>query len=362
MATYLSAIALAGAISMGLAASPASPWVVATPVSNLVTSKLASQSCHGDSGDLVKQAEAVRVAVAQSIAGDEAPDAPNAALASLPYSKAQKLVGFAVEGKHPAANDCVFLVTVHSDFAVGHGTSGANSKLVYPKYTVLIDVASGKSIGVTAGNDVIDLITGMHLKPAAEEKDFSELHVSVSGARVAGSVLKAEVTSTPKNDVTYNYQWMRDGQYIVGATKASFSLKESDIGHGINVKVTAQKPDYATATVKSEKKAIHADGEQVIPLKAGEYQGVIKGRTEVTANVPAVANESGAWVLSLKVCNAINVPVVGTEMAPAASTMMLCMGDKGKDESTLLKAIGKNSFTVKSETEFKIGEVTFTRS
>lgn len=71
--------------------------------------------------------------------------------------------------------------------------------------------------------------------------------LSVAGLTLSGWTAKAD---------RHQYQWLRDGKVIKGATKASYLLKAVDRKHRIQLRITAIKKDYVsgTYTTKATKK------------------------------------------------------------------------------------------------------------
>lgn len=46
--------------------------------------------------------------------------------------------------------------------------------------------------------------------------------------------------------MTYSYRWYRDGTAISGATGKTYTVKTSDRGHTLTVRLTATKRGYAS--------------------------------------------------------------------------------------------------------------------
>lgn len=61
--------------------------------------------------------------------------------------------------------------------------------------------------------------------------------VSVSGTAVEHQVLSAVVGADPDGNGTLNYQWLRNGVAIVGATAATYALQAADAGASVSVRV-----------------------------------------------------------------------------------------------------------------------------
>ncbi|MCL2788274.1 MAG: S8 family serine peptidase [Micrococcales bacterium] len=77
----------------------------------------------------------------------------------------------------------------------------------------------------------------------------------IAGKTVVGSKLKAKVAAwSPKAKLSF--QWYRNGKAIAKATKATYTVKATDKGAKLTVKVTGKKAGYATKTKTSKAKVI----------------------------------------------------------------------------------------------------------
>lgn len=74
--------------------------------------------------------------------------------------------------------------------------------------------------------------------------------VAISGNAVPGGTLTATASFTPA-PVTLTYQWFAGTTAITGATSATYSVKSTDVGKSLTVKVTGSKPGYDSITVPS---------------------------------------------------------------------------------------------------------------
>jgi bacillolysin len=77
--------------------------------------------------------------------------------------------------------------------------------------------------------------------------------VNVKGKLLVGKKLKAKVAGWSPGDVTYTYQWLRNGKAIKKAKGKKYKLTKKDKGKKLQVVVTASKPGYTSATVTSKK-------------------------------------------------------------------------------------------------------------
>ena len=112
-------------------------------------------------------------------------------------------------------------------------------------------------------------------------------HVMVSGVSMIGSVQVGQaigfrVDAYWPNNASLSYQWLRDGQAILGATGESYSVVVADYGHQLSLCVTAKYSGYTTQATSS-----------AATVKAGlapEYTATISGTAAVgeTLTTPMV--------------------------------------------------------------------------
>jgi Zn-dependent metalloprotease len=74
---------------------------------------------------------------------------------------------------------------------------------------------------------------------------------TISGKAVVGKKLKANTGSWNPADVSFAYQWLRNGNPIAGATGSKYKLKNADKGKRIAVRVTGSKPGFTAASATS---------------------------------------------------------------------------------------------------------------
>ncbi|TCB88754.1 beta-xylosidase [Micromonospora zingiberis] len=73
----------------------------------------------------------------------------------------------------------------------------------------------------------------------------------VKGKPKVGATLTAQPGTWSESGLTFQYQWLRDGRVISGATSRTYQPKNADVGHRLSVRVTAvraaTKPGVATS-------------------------------------------------------------------------------------------------------------------
>ncbi|MFE7506812.1 family 43 glycosylhydrolase [Promicromonospora sp. NPDC057488] len=78
---------------------------------------------------------------------------------------------------------------------------------------------------------------------------------TVDGRPAAGSTLTAAPGRWDKRDVTFGYQWLRDGAPVAGAVGRTYRLTAADVGHRMSVQVTATRAGALPGTAVSERGA-----------------------------------------------------------------------------------------------------------
>jgi hypothetical protein len=82
--------------------------------------------------------------------------------------------------------------------------------------------------------------------------------------------------------VTLKYQWLRDGVIISGATKTSYTLMTSDVGHAMTISITGSKSGLTSRTASSAPTG---------PVKAGE-PGTPDPPNSVQSSTPTVSGDA----------------------------------------------------------------------
>jgi hypothetical protein len=93
---------------------------------------------------------------------------------------------------------------------------------------------------------------------------------------------RLEATANVAAGVSVRYQWLRDGQPIVGQTKASYSLSLADYGHKLSAQVTAIKKGLATTTHVSQAKFVGLGTQTKVPTP------LVSGNAKVGTSLQAI--------------------------------------------------------------------------
>lgn len=119
--------------------------------------------------DALDRSRTISVAGQQQLAKGDAVGAGLAELPAVavqvPFSQGDKWLGGSVASEPNgliAPTRCVWAVTVHAPFAP-RSVPRIKTAITYDSYTVLYDSLSGEYLGVAAGTDAADLITGARL-------------------------------------------------------------------------------------------------------------------------------------------------------------------------------------------------------
>jgi hypothetical protein len=107
---------------------------------------------------------------------------------------------------------------------------------------------------------------------------------TVKGTATVGSTLKVSVGDWSPTPKTFEYQWLRNGNAIKGATSATYVPVAADAGKQISVRVVGSRVAYVTASVTSgtvtvEKAAVRAGTPTIVgKAKVGQTLTVFTGK------------------------------------------------------------------------------------
>ena len=141
---------------------------------------------------------------------------------------------------------------------------------------------------------------------------------TISGTPTLANVLTAVPGTWSPADVTYTYQWRRDGADIGGATSATYAPIQVDVGHTLTVVVTGSKGGYTskgaesapTGTIQSATsalayeaflKAAYQDflGRQPTPAELSQTSVALSGGKVSTATVLSGLANSDEWLSAI---------------------------------------------------------------
>lgn len=89
---------------------------------------------------------------------------------------------------------------------------------------------------------VVPTLTSVDPLPYDGARPESQRTPQVRGRAVVGGTLAGTPGTWDRDDVTFTYQWLRDGEPVAGATRQTLRLTSADVGHRLSVRVTAARP------------------------------------------------------------------------------------------------------------------------
>lgn len=122
---------------------------------------------------------------------------------------------------------------------------------------------------------------------------------SISGAAKVGKTLKASPGKWDMADLTFSYQWLRDGAPIAGATGTSYKVVTADRGTALSVRVTAAAEGRPSGVADSA--AVVVKNASSTKVTMNRYLGTSSQSYAVTVAVkpsggPAAAGAVSVWV------------------------------------------------------------------
>lgn len=149
----------------------------------------------------------------------------------------------------------------------GEPIEGATSAEYAP---VVADLGKAVSVKVTAtksgstpGTATSDPVTVE--KGAAPQNSAAP---EITGTPELGETLTVSDGEWDLGDLTFGYQWLRDGEAIGGATEATYVVTEDDLGTELAAEVTASKDGHEDGSATSEKVAVPDEPEVVEPVES----------------------------------------------------------------------------------------------
>lgn len=89
-------------------------------------------------------------------------------------------------------------------------------------------------------------------KATVAKRALKKGKVKVVGQARVGKKLRARTPGWGPKPVKVRFQWLRNGQPVKGAKKATYKVKKADRGKTVKVRVTVKKPKFATVTRTSK--------------------------------------------------------------------------------------------------------------
>ncbi|MAY96769.1 nidogen-like domain-containing protein [uncultured Nocardioides sp.] len=127
---------------------------------------------------------------------------------------------------------------------------------------VSVKVTATKS-GSTPGTATSDPVTVE--KGAAPQSSAAP---EITGTPELGETLTVSDGEWDLEDLTFGYQWLRDGEAIEGATEATYLVTEDDLGTELAAEVTASKDGHEDGSATSEPVAVPDEPDVVEPVES----------------------------------------------------------------------------------------------
>ena len=118
----------------------------------------------------------------------------------------------------------------------------------------IVDSDIGKSIAVsvTATRTGFTSVTKVSAARTVVSGTFQNLTLpTITGGRLVGLLLRATAGTWTPSPTTTEYQWLRNGTPISGATRLTYTTVVADIGKDISVRVTVTRANYNTTSAVS---------------------------------------------------------------------------------------------------------------
>lgn len=90
----------------------------------------------------------------------------------------------------------------------------------------------------TCGSGVLDATAALNFQP---DREISGSTPTIGGEAVVGNYLSAAAHNWTPSDITYSYQWQRNGTAIPGAEAGSYQPRPADVGAALTVTVTGSR-------------------------------------------------------------------------------------------------------------------------
>jgi len=176
-------------------------------------------------------------------------------LVSNPKAASAAITGIAVVGgiltASPAANESI--AVSYKWFRAGKLISGANSATYSP---TTLDYLKAITVTTTVNQAGFAVNTTTSKATTVQAGLIAAPVVGIAGSNVMAQTLL--LNATIPSGVKASYQWLNDGAVIAGATRTSYVLKATDVGHNISVRVTLSKTAYTTLVLTTDSTPIVA--------------------------------------------------------------------------------------------------------
>lgn len=175
---------------------------------------------------------------------------------------------------------------------------------------------------------------------------FTKTNPVITGTAVVGQKLQATTGTWSPTPESLTFAWTRDGVVQGGQRSSTYWLTSSDIGHSIQVSVTAAKKGF-TSTVANSVAVGPVTGGQIKIMNPAIYGTAIVGRTLATSSW---TSPGGGVMTYVWMRNGVAIP------SATSSTYLLVAADRGTTIS-LRFSVSKPFFESTSQTVTVNGKV-----
>jgi hypothetical protein len=190
------------------------------------------------------------------------------------------------------------------------------------------DVGAAMSVVVSYidGQGTAETVTSASTAPVANVNDAPTGSVLITGTAAEGQILTADASGLADEDGLglFSFQWLRDGVDVAGATSASYTLTQADVGAAMSVVVSYTDGQGTPESVASAQTGPIANVNDA-PTGAVVITGDVYVTGTVTADTSTLADEDGLGPLSYQ-WYADDVAVANA----TGSTLILTEAELGK--------------------------------
>ncbi|MFF1382229.1 S8 family serine peptidase [Arthrobacter sp. NPDC058288] len=169
------------------------------------------------------------------------------------------------------------------------------------------------------GSGALDATAALNFQP---DRTITGTTPTISGQAVVGNYLSAVVQNWTPSDITYSYQWKRNGTPIPGAQAVGYQLQPADVGTTLTVTVTGSRFFGASVSLTSAPTAAVAPATVTAP-----YDPVITGQAIVGGTLTA---NPGVWQPAPVALSYQWLRAGASISGATASTYTVTADDKGK--------------------------------
>jgi Polysaccharide deacetylase len=146
-------------------------------------------------------------------------------------------------------------------------------------------------------NAGLDRVSTVHrvISPPPAPPPVNTVLPGISGTPQQGATLTTSNGSWTNNPTSFTYQWQDDGtSNITGATSASYTARASDVGHRLDVVVTAKNDGGSTAATSAQTALIteQADTIQPMPMTIATSNAGTRGLIETGDSITFTYSEA----------------------------------------------------------------------